>query len=37
MKEEAPKSATNNWKLWKFCETITPDEIRVLITKRRNS
>jgi len=36
MKEEFPKSAKNNWQLWKFCETITLDEITILISKRKN-
>ncbi|MBE3093925.1 MAG: hypothetical protein IMZ52_02760 [Actinobacteria bacterium] len=38
MKEDIPKSAKENkntWALWKFCETITPDEITILIGKRK--
>ena len=38
MKEDIPKSAKankNTWQLWKFCETITADEIIVLFTKRK--
>lgn len=38
MKSEQPKSAKANkdtWALWKFCETLSLEEISVLITKRR--
>jgi len=34
-----PKSAKANretWQLWKMCENLSPDEIRVLIKKRKN-
>jgi hypothetical protein len=35
MKEEVPKSARDNWQLWKLSETLTLEEISVLISKRR--
>lgn len=35
-KDDIPRSATDNWQLWKLCETLTLEEISVLITKRKN-
>jgi len=32
---EEPKSARANWYLWKFANTLNPDEIEFLITKRK--
>lgn len=32
---EEPKSARANWQLWKLCQELNPEEIVMLITKRR--
>ena len=34
--DEEPKCATSNWQLWKLCQTISLEEIKVLISKRSN-
>lgn len=37
-KEEQPKSAKadkDTWALWKLCETLTPEEIKMLWLKRK--
>lgn len=34
--DEEPKSASANRALWRLCQTLTPEEITVLITKRKN-
>lgn len=31
-----PKSAKSNWALWKLCQELNFEEIKVLISKRRN-
>jgi len=38
MAEDEPKSAKrdrNSWQLWKLCQDLSPDEIRVLVSKRK--
>jgi len=34
--KEYARSARSNWQLWKLCEELTPEEIEVLISKRKS-
>ena len=35
MSENIPKSAKSNWQLWKICQDLKLEEIRVIIGKRK--
>ena len=35
VEKDEPKSARHNWQLWKLCQDLTLDEIRVLVGKRK--
>jgi hypothetical protein len=35
MSKDEPKSARSNWQLWKLCQDLSLDEIRVLVSKRK--
>jgi len=34
--KEYARSARSNWQLWKLCEELIPEEIEVLISKRKS-